>query len=146
VSNVKKNVVEVIRACETAFLSTINLDNFPETRALDNVLNKEVDDRLEIYFTGAPDSPKVRQFKKNSNASLYYYATGSWKNMTLFGKLELVTDKPLKDKLWVNDFRQYYENGKDDEGYGVFRFIPTGYKCYPYEEGGLSCSPKTGSI
>ncbi|MDR0753475.1 MAG: pyridoxamine 5'-phosphate oxidase family protein [Holosporaceae bacterium] len=145
-NNVKKEVVDVVRACEVAFVSTINLNNFPETRALDNVLNREIDDKLEIYFLGDANSPKVEQFKKNSNASLYYYVAGSWKNMILFGKLELVADKALKDRLWRDDFLQYYKNGKDDELYGIFRFIPTGYKYYPYEDGDLSCPPKIGSI
>ncbi|MDR1335097.1 MAG: pyridoxamine 5'-phosphate oxidase family protein [Holosporaceae bacterium] len=151
---IKEHIVEVIKACETAFVSTINLDNFPETRALDNVLNRKldnvlnrrIDDRLEIYFLGDSDSPKVEQFKKNSNASLYYYVAGSWKNMILFGKLELVTDKSLKDKLWLDDFLQYYKNGKDDERYGIFKFTPTIYKYYPYEAGNLTCSPEIGSI
>jgi general stress protein 26 len=145
-SNVKKHIVEVIKACEIAFVSTINLDNFPETRALDNVLNREIDDRLEIYFLGDSDSPKVEQFKKNSNASLYYYVAGSWKNMVLFGKLELVTDKSLKDKLWLDDFLRYYKNGKDDKRYSIYKFTPAAYKYYPYEAGNLACPPETGSI
>jgi general stress protein 26 len=145
-NNAKEDIIEVIRVCEVAFVSTINLDNFPETRALDNVLNREIDDRLEIYFTGDSNSPKVEQFKQNSNASLYYYIAGGFKNMTLFGKLELVTDKLLKDKLWMDDFLQYYKNGKDDERYGIFRFIPTKYKYNSYEDGDLSCPPKIGSV
>jgi general stress protein 26 len=146
VNNAKEKVIEVISFCETAFVSTINLDNFPETRALDNVLNREIDDRLEIYFLGDSDSPKVEQFKKNSNASLYYYVVESWKNITLFGQLELVTDKSLKDKLWLDDFLRYYKNGKDDKRYGIYKFTPTAYKYYPYEAGNLSCPPEVGSL
>jgi general stress protein 26 len=132
---VKKEVVEIIRASEVAFLSTINLDNFPETRALINVLNKEIDDKLEIYFASDANAPKFEQLKKNSCASLYYYNEGIIKNMTLFGKAEVVTDKTLKDKLWHESFWDYYKNGKDDKQYGVLKFIPTGYKYYVYENG-----------
>jgi general stress protein 26 len=144
--SIKNEIIEVIKTCETAFLSTINLDNFPETRALDNVLNMEIDDKLEMYFTCDFDSPKVEQLKKNSSASLYYYVVGSWKNMILFGKLELITDKLLRDKLWRTDFLQYYKNGKDDEHYGILRFVPTGYKYYPYEDEDLSCPPQLGAM
>jgi general stress protein 26 len=118
-------------------LSTINLNNFPETRALVNVLNKTIDDRLDIYFVSDVNSPKVEQLKKNNNASLYYYVPENMKNMILFGKLELVTDKSLKDKLWQDSFQEYYENGKDDELYGVLKFIPSGYKYYTHEAGNL---------
>jgi general stress protein 26 len=134
-NNVKKEIVEVVRVCEVAFVSTINLDNFPETRALINALNMEIDDKLEIYFASDANAPKVEQVKKNNCASLYYYNEGIMKNMILFGKLEIVTDKTLKDKLWRDDFLQYYKNGKDDEQYGVLKFIPTGYKYYVYESG-----------
>ncbi|MDR0393265.1 MAG: pyridoxamine 5'-phosphate oxidase family protein [Puniceicoccales bacterium] len=119
--NVKKDIIEIIRNCEVAFLATINLDNFPETRALINVLNREINDVLEIYFVSDANAPKFVQLKKNSSASLYYYLTESMKNMILFGKLELVADKSLKDKLWRNDFLPHFKNGKNDESYGLFR-------------------------
>jgi general stress protein 26 len=134
-NNAKKEAIEVIGASKNAFLSTINLDNFPETRALENSLNKNLDERLEIYFATGTDSPKIEQLKRNSSASLYYYLEGSMRNMTLFGKLEVVTDKALKDKLWLDSFQEYYKNGKEDESYGILRFIPTGYKYYSHENG-----------
>ncbi|MDR2769295.1 MAG: pyridoxamine 5'-phosphate oxidase family protein [Puniceicoccales bacterium] len=134
--NVKQDIIEIIRNCEVAFLATINLDNLPETRALINILNREMDDMLEIYFVSDVNAPKVVQLKKNSSASLYYYLAESTKNMILFGKLELVADKSLKDKLWRNDFLPHFKNGKNDASYGVLRFIPTGYKYYTYEAAG----------
>jgi general stress protein 26 len=133
----RKDAVEIIRTCEAAFLSTINSDNFPETRGVLNILNRAVDDRLELYFTTDANSPKVEQIKKNSNASVYYYnySENTLKNMTLFGKFETVTDKTLKAQLWLDSFREYYKNGKDDESYGILKFIPTGYKYYVRESG-----------
>jgi general stress protein 26 len=135
VSNAKKEAVEIIKTCDVAFLSTINLDNFPETRGMINILNKQIDDRLDLYFASDVNSPKVEQLRKNSCASLYYYNEKIMKNMILFGKLEVVTDKALKDKLWHDSFWDYYKNGKDDKSYGILKFIPTGYKYYIYESG-----------
>jgi general stress protein 26 len=57
------------------------------------------------------------------------------RNMILFGNLEVVTDKSLKDRLWNDAFLEYYKNGKNDELYGVLKFIPLGYKYYVYESG-----------
>jgi general stress protein 26 len=127
--------IEVIRASEVAFVSTINFDNFPETRALINILNKELDEKLEIYFVSDINSPKIEQLKRNSRASLYYYASEIMKNMILFGDLKIVTEKSLKDKLWQDSFLEYYKDGKDDKSYCVLKFIPTGYKYYIYESG-----------
>jgi general stress protein 26 len=94
-----------------------------------------VDDKLEIYFATDTDSPKMRQLEQNSNASLYYCIAENLKSMILFGRFEVLTDKLLKDRLWQDDFAQYYKNGKDDEQYAVLRFIPVGYKYYVYKDG-----------
>jgi general stress protein 26 len=137
--SVMEDIVGIVRACDIAFVSTINLGDFPETRALDNCFNREIDDKLEIYFCCDVDSPKVEQLKKNSRASLYYYVAENMNNMILFGRLELVTDKSLKEKLWKDDLLEYWEDGKEDKKYGVLKFVPTGYKYYSY---GAGCSQK----
>jgi general stress protein 26 len=137
--NVRKEAADVIRACDFAFVSTINLENFPETRVLLNSLNRRIDEKLDIYFASGNDSPKFEQLKRNSNASLYYYvgftASDSMKNMILFGNFEIVTDKAIKDALWSDDFLEYYKDGKEDEQYGILKFISTGYKYYCHENG-----------
>lgn len=112
------------------------MDDFPETRVLINILNREIDNKLEIYFASNVNAPKVEQLKKNSCASLYYYNEEIMKNMILFGKLEFVTDRTLKDQLWHDSFGEYCKNGKEDESYGILKFIPIGCKYYIYESGG----------
>ena len=137
--DVKKDVIEIINACEVAFLSTTNLENFPETRVLSNWFNRNIDEKLDIYFASHIDSPKFEQTSKNGNASLYYFIDKSMKNMTLFGKVEVVNDKALKDRLWNDKLLEYFPDGKESELYGVLKFIPTGYKYYDFESEG---SPK----
>ncbi|MDR1590559.1 MAG: pyridoxamine 5'-phosphate oxidase family protein [Puniceicoccales bacterium] len=132
-NNTKNEVVGVVRAYEIAFLSITNLDNFPETRALFNVLNKAIDDKLELYFATDANSSKIEQIRENNHASLYHYNEGIMKNMTLFGKLEIITDKTLKTNIWHDSFGEYYKNGKDDGSYG--EFIPIASKYYTHESG-----------
>jgi len=131
--DIKKDVIEIINACEIAFLSTINLENFPETRVLSNWFNRNIDEKLDIYFASHIDSPKFEQTSKNGNASLYYFIDKSMKNMTLFGKVEVVNDKALKDRLWNDELLEYFPGGKEDTLYGVLKFVPTGYKYYDFE-------------
>jgi general stress protein 26 len=138
VRNIKKDVIEIIGSCDVAFLSTINLGKFPETRAMSNALNRSVADDLSIHFAAHTISPKFGQIEKNDNASLYYFIPENMKNMILFGKIEPVNDKSLKSKLWIDEFATYYKNGKDDELYGVLKFIPTGYKYYDHSSDGVT--------
>jgi general stress protein 26 len=136
--NTKKDVMEIINGSGEVFLSTINLEGFPETRAMSNILNKNnADNKLNLYFAAHTNSPKFEQIKKNNDASLYYLIPGNMKNMTLFGKLEVVQDKSLKSKLWKEELAQYYRSGKEDELYGVLKFTPTSYKYYLYNSVGI---------
>ncbi|GHT93297.1 hypothetical protein FACS1894122_08300 [Alphaproteobacteria bacterium] len=89
------------------------------------------------FFDCHTNSQKVEQIKRNGNASLYYLVPENIKNVTLFGKAESVDDKSLKDKLWKDEFAQYYKNGKEDELYEVLKFVPTGYKYYIYSADGV---------
>ncbi|GHT97855.1 hypothetical protein FACS1894126_2670 [Alphaproteobacteria bacterium] len=130
-------MAEVINSCQFAFLSTINLDGFPETRAMSNIINMNTDEELKIYFSSQTNSPKVEQIKRNNNASLYYFVTENMKNVTLFGRIESVNDESLKNELWNEKFAPHYRNGKDDELYGILKFIPTGYKYYAYSSAGI---------
>jgi general stress protein 26 len=133
--NIKKDVVEIIRADGIAFLTTVNLDDFPETRAVDNGFNRNIDENLNIYFASHTNCPKFEQIKRNSKASLYYVLLESMRNMRLFGTVEEVNDKSLKNELWRDELASYYEDGKEDASYGVLKFIPCGYKYYVMTNG-----------
>lgn len=128
--NIRENIVEIVSACDMAFLSTINLENLPETRCMDNGFNKAIDENLNIYFAYHTNSSKAEQIKHNCNGSLYYVLLDNMRNMTLFGNFQEVSDKSLKDSLWRKELAPYYQNGKDDLLYGVLKFIPTSYKYY----------------
>lgn len=128
--NIRKNIIEIVSASDVAFLSTINLDDFPETRCMDNSFNKTINDNLNIYFACHANSPKEEQIKHNCKGSLYYVILDNMRNMTLFGKLQEVSDKSLKDSLWKESLAPYYQHGKEDPQYAVLKFIPTSYKYY----------------
>ena len=131
-----KYIGDFIKKCDTAFLSTLNLNGVPEARALANRINGNVsNDKIELYFTTFGNSPKIEQIKKNNDASIYYYTIDDMRSITLFGKVEVVNDKVLKDKLWRDEFKNYYPKGKDDELYAILKFTPTSYKYYIMDNG-----------
>ncbi len=126
-----KYIKHVINESETTFFATINLTGTPECRALANNFNMgALDDKLDLYFTTSTKDPKMEQIKKNNRASVYYYLVENMQNLTLFGTAEIINDKNLKDKLWRDDFVQYYPKGREDETYGIIKFVPDSYKYY----------------
>lgn len=128
--NIRKNIIEVVSASDVAFMSTINLENLPETRCMDNGFNRAIDDNLDIYFACHTNSPKEEQTRHNCNGSLYYVIFDNMRNMTLFGNFQEVLDKSLKDSLWREELASYYQHGKEDPQYAVLKLIPTSYKYY----------------
>lgn len=131
-----KYIADFVKKCDTAFISTLSLDGIPETRALSNEINKDIaDGKIELYFTTFSNSPKMAQIEKNGAASAYYYNIKDMKSITLFGKMEVVKDKTLKDKIWHDEFQNFYPKGKDDELYGVIKFTPMSYKYYIMDNG-----------
>lgn len=128
--NIRKNIIEIVSACDSVFLSTINLNGFPETRCMDNSFNKAIDENLNLYFAYHTNSPKEEQIKHNCNGSLYYVVLNNMRNMTLFGNFQEVSDKSLKDSLWKESFAPYYQHGKEDPHYAILKFIPASYKYY----------------
>jgi len=126
-----KYIVDFVKKCDVAFLSTLNLDKIPETRGLSNKINDNlVSDKFELYFTTFTNSPKMKQIQKSNAASVYYYTIDDMRSITLFGKAEIVNDKTLKDKMWRDEFKNYYPKGKGDELYGIIKFTPISYKYY----------------
>ena len=129
-------ITDFVKKCDTAFVSTLTLNGVPEVRALSNKINGNlVDDGVELYFTTFTNSPKIEQIRKNSDSSIYYYSVDDMRSVTLFGKIEVIDDKGLKDKIWRDEFKNFYPKGKDDELYGIIKFTPTSYKYYIMDNG-----------
>lgn len=135
-SDYKKILKHVVNTCGIAFVSTLNTEGVPECRALDNGFNKgELSEKFELYFTSYTNSPKIEQIKKDKRSSVYCYIPDNMQSITLFGTLEIINDKAIKDKFWKEEFSRYYPKGKDDESYGIIKFTTNKYKYYTMAEG-----------
>lgn len=141
--DLEKTILNIVENCGVGFLSTINLENIPETRALMNLRNKKYfnnyknsyNGNLDIYFATDINSPKMEQIRKNNNVSLYFYLEENMQNMTLFGKAEIITDREILSDFWQDDWLMYYPEGKNDKSYSILRFTPKSYKFYMLANG-----------
>lgn len=132
---------ELIECCDSYYLSTFNKKyNSAETRAMANVRSKELfpknadlftEDDLSNYIITAMSSDKITQFKENKIISLYFFCPKIKKSLTLFGTTEMIYDKELKNRLWVDTWAEYFKLGVDDPEYTVIKFIPKTAKYFP---------------
>lgn len=135
-----KKGIELIKKADAAYLTTIDSNGFPSTRALFNLKNsmqfpKLVDfmaqyDDLTLFFTTNNSSTKIKQIINNPKVSVYYCDTETYHGLMCQGEIEIVTDKSIKNAIWHDEWKMYYPDGKDSEDYAILRLEPNYVKRY----------------
>jgi general stress protein 26 len=132
------NIMKNTKAC---YLSTINSEGFPETRAMLNLRNTDIYPELKwigedcenefiIYLTTNTSSVKTKQIRNNSKTALYFCLPESFQGVMVNGIMELVIDREIKNKLWQTGWDMYYRGGIDDPDYAILRLKPVNMKAY----------------
>ena len=120
----KPECVKLMETADVAYLSTVDSDGFPQTRAMVNLRNKEQysdlvsvfeehQEDLLIYVTTDTASDKFKQIKENPKVSFYFCNPQKIQGLLLVGEMELVTDMDIKKQLWHDDWKIHYPNGFD---------------------------------
>jgi len=131
----KKASLELMEISEAAYLTTIDQNGFPFTRAMLNLRNKEQFPPLAemfgkhnsgflIYFTTSTSSSKIVQIKANPNVSVYYCNPEEFHGLMLSGRIEIDTDPAIGKTLWQDGWEKFYPEGADDPDYTVLRLLP----------------------
>ncbi len=117
----KEKIFEFISKQKTAFISSINGEGYPVTRAM--LCPREIDGN-DIYFSTNTSSNKVKQYLANNKACVYFYKRGrfNYEGVTILGRMEVCTDQPTKDKIWRFGDKIFYKKGVTDPDYCVLRF------------------------
>jgi len=137
----QETLLEVIESASIVYLSTMDAEGFPSTRAMLNLRNKEQfphliamyekeENPLTVYLTTNTSSAKIKEIAANSKAALYFCEPATFEGTMLQGKIEIITDKNFKHQVWMKGWELYYPEGIDSEDYSMLRFIPNRLKSY----------------
>ncbi len=138
---IKQLSLQLMKVADVAYLTTIDHDGFPQTRALFNLRNqqqfpvladffsKQQDDLL-IYFTTNTASAKLAQLRDNPKVSVYYCQPNNFHGLMLSGVMEIVTTPAVKAALWQPGWELYYPGGVQDPDYTVLKLRPLQAKHY----------------
>ena len=141
VEEVKKLGLNLMEESKAAFLTTIDTDGFPITRAMFNLRNKEQfpefselfekqQNQFTIYITTNTSSSKVAYLNKNPKMCVYFCDTEDFKGFMLGGSVEIVDDLKVKKKIWLDWWTQYYPKGVEDPDYTLLRLEPKNARYY----------------
>lgn len=115
---------------KVCLICSIDDENYPNVRAM---LKPRKRDRLkEFYFSTNTSSAKVRQYRDNPNASIYFYRKGMIKyvGIMLKGKMEVLTDQATKNMIWRTGDTIYYKKSVTDPDYCVLKFTAVSGRYY----------------
>jgi pyridoxamine 5'-phosphate oxidase len=135
VENAKKISLELMKSSKAIYLTTVDSDGYPITRAMFNLRNTEqfpefsdffngLDSPFEIYISTNTSSSKTNHIKENPKISVYYCEPEDFKGVMFGGDVEIIEDMDIKQKVWLEWWTKYYREGLKDPDYTLLRLNP----------------------
>lgn len=125
-----KKIEKFIDKQKVSFIGSIDNENYPNVKAM--LKPRKRKGLKEFYFSTNTSSMRVKQYQKNSNASLYFYHKGLIKyvGVMLKGTMEVLTDQETKNMIWKKGDTMFYKKGVTDSDYCVLKFTATSGRYY----------------
>mgnify|MGYP001087084876 FL=1 len=116
----EKTVGRMADQAKTVFLSYIDSQGFPVTRAM--LPPREREGIRVFWFSTNTSSRKVAAFRENPRGSVYFVDRRFFRGVSLCGTVEVLEDPKNKERLWQMGDRIYYSRGVTDPDYCVLKF------------------------
>lgn len=125
-----KKIENFIDKRKVSFICSIDEDNYPNVKAM--LSPRKRIGLKEFYFSTNTSSIRVKQYKNNSNACIYFYRKGLIKyvGIMLKGKMEVLTDQETKNLIWKKGDTMFYKKGVTDPDYCVLKFTAASGRYY----------------
>ena len=138
VKNLSRELMETSKA---VYLTTIDSDGYPITRAMFNLRNKEQfpefsaffekqQNQFSIYISTNTSSNKVAHLSKNPKMCVYFCDAENFMGFMLGGSAEIIDDLELKKQIWLDWWTRYYPEGVEDPDYTLLRLKPINARYY----------------
>lgn len=115
-----KTIGNLIDKQSTAFLSSVDADGFPNTKAM---LAPRLREGIRVfYLTSNTSSMRAAQYRQNPKACLYFCDRRFFRGVMLLGTVKVLTDAAAKELIWREGDTMYYPQGVTDPDYCVLRF------------------------
>jgi general stress protein 26 len=126
--NPRETIGNLIEKQTVGFISSVDENGFPNTKAMLAPVKRE-GIKTFYWHTNAP-SMRIKQYKNNPKACIYFYDKRFFRGVMLKGKMEVVDDKKIKREIWRDEFSQYYTGGWDGGDFIIIRFTAENGRYY----------------
>lgn len=118
--NTEQTIGKLIDKQGVSFISSIDGDGFPNTKAM---LPPRKREGIKVfYFTTNTSSMRAAQYKTNPKACIYFCDKRFFRGVMLKGTMEVLEDQASKELIWRDGDTMYYPQGVTDPDYCVLRF------------------------
>jgi general stress protein 26 len=137
----KESIFKLMVESPAAYLTTIDENGFPITRAMFNLRNQEQfpeftdffqnqDNEYVIYISTNTASSKVTHIQNNPKISVYYCNPEEFEGTMFGGVAEIIEDREIKHAMWLDWWDRYYLKGVDDPDFTIIRLNPKHVRYY----------------
>ena len=124
----EKTIGNLIDKQKVAFISSIDEDGYPNTKAM--LPPRKREGLQTFYFTTNTSSMRVSQYKQNPKACIYFCDRRFFRGVMLTGTVEVLEDSSSKEMIWQEGDTMYYPLGVTDPDYCVLRFTALSGRYY----------------
>lgn len=126
--NPEETVGKMIDKASVSFISYVDDEGFPITKAM--LKPRERNGIKEIWFSTNTSSNKVKFFRNNKKASVYFVDRRFFRGVSLVGTVEVLETAEAKKRIWKFGDEMYYKKGVTDPDYCVLKFTATKGRYY----------------
>jgi general stress protein 26 len=126
--NVEQTIGNLIDKQSVSFISSVDQDDFPNTKAM---LPPRKREGIKVfYFTTNTSSMRVAQYRAKSQACIYFCDKRFFRGVMLKGFMEVLEDEKSKEMIWRDGDTMYYPKGVTDPDYCVLKFVAQNGRYY----------------
>lgn len=118
--NPKETIAKLIAAQKVSFISSLDQDGYPNTKAM--LPPRKIEGIKYIWFSTNTSSMRVGQYRINRKACVYFYDKRFFRGVMLKGTMEVLQDAKTKKEIWLEGDELYYPKGVGDPDYCVLKF------------------------
>jgi general stress protein 26 len=123
-----KSATTLVNKCTKSFIGSVDEEGYPNVKVM--LSPREHDGIKEFFFTTNTHSMRVKQYKKNPKACIYFFDGRYFRAVMLKGRMEVLQDQATKDRIWREGDDLYYQLGVTDPDYCVLHFTAESGRFY----------------
>ncbi len=116
----EQDIENLIQRAGNALIGSIDEEGYPNIKAM--LPPRKREGIQIIYFSTNTSSERVKQFRTNPKASLYFFDAQAFQGVLLKGNMQVLETPEYKEMLWQKGDNLYYPLGVTDPDYCVLVF------------------------